>query len=168
MNVRGFGSVPAAFGPRFCAPIGFASSIVNSFVDIRRGFLLQLSNASCLIDHCPLVIRFQYQDWHFDPHLVFLSSKRWTLDSLAAFAKNSHIQDHFVEDIDEWIDENNITSQINQFSDAGLIDKDDFIESVIDSDGWGALLNSYDGTEEEERVNGESYYIFSDDTFNGF
>ena len=73
------------------------------------------------------------------------------------------------EDNIEQFAENYIGKTVTEFiSDAGLIDKDDFIESVIDSDGWGALLNSYDGTEEEERVNGESYYIFSDDTFNGF
>lgn len=73
------------------------------------------------------------------------------------------------EDNIEQFAENYIGKSVTEFiSDAGLIDKDDFIESVIDSDGWGALLNSYDGTEEEERVNGESYYIFSDDTFNGF
>jgi cytidyltransferase-like protein len=65
--------------------------------------------------------------------------------------------------------ENYIGKSVTEFiSDAGLLDKDDFIESVIDSDGWGTLLNSYDGTEEEERVNGVSYYIFFDDTFNGF
>jgi hypothetical protein len=37
---------------------------------------------------------------------------------------------------------------------------DDWAESVIQCDGRGSILNSYDGTEEEEEVNGTVYYIY--------
>lgn len=79
-----------------------------------------------------------------------------------------NIVSEYEDSIEQFV-ENYIGKSVTEFiSDAGLLDKDDFIESVIDSDGWGTLLNSYDGTEEEERVNGVSYHIFFDDTFNGF
>jgi DNA repair exonuclease SbcCD ATPase subunit len=79
-----------------------------------------------------------------------------------------NIVSEYEDSIEQFV-ENYIGKSVTEFIyDAGLLDKDDFIESVIDSDGWGTLLNSYDGTEEEERVNGVSYHIFFDDTFNGF
>lgn len=74
----------------------------------------------------------------------------------------------YENDIEQFA-ENFVGKSVTEFiSDAGLIDRDAFIESVIDSDGWGALLNTYDGTEDEEQVNNVSYYIFFDDTFHGF
>lgn len=69
----------------------------------------------------------------------------------------------------EYFAENYIGKSVEEFiSDAGLIDREGFIESVVDSDGWGTILNNYDGTEDEEQVNNTSYYIFFDDRFHGF
>ncbi len=41
-----------------------------------------------------------------------------------------------------------------------LVDLDEVIEEVKSLDGRGATLNSYDGTENEEKVNGEWFYIY--------
>ena len=40
------------------------------------------------------------------------------------------------------------------------IDKDRFIEGVIESDGRGNGLSSYDGNENEVSLDGEWYYIY--------
>ena len=39
------------------------------------------------------------------------------------------------------------------------IDKDDFIEGVIDADGYGHTLNSYDGNADEVKVGDNWYYV---------
>ena len=39
------------------------------------------------------------------------------------------------------------------------IDKEKLIEGIIDSDGYGPTLNSYDGDAEEEYVEGELFYV---------
>ena len=39
------------------------------------------------------------------------------------------------------------------------IDKDDFIEGVIDSDGYGNTLNSYDGNADETKVQDQWFYV---------
>ena len=39
------------------------------------------------------------------------------------------------------------------------IDKDDFIEGVIDSDGYGNTLNNYDGNADEMKVGDKWYYV---------
>jgi hypothetical protein len=39
------------------------------------------------------------------------------------------------------------------------IDKEKLIEGIIDSDGYGPTLNSYDGNAEEEYVEGELFYV---------
>jgi hypothetical protein len=40
-----------------------------------------------------------------------------------------------------------------------FINKDSFIEDVIDSDGYGSSIGSYDGDINEYRIEGESYYV---------
>jgi len=47
----------------------------------------------------------------------------------------------------------------------GFIDKDDFAQAVVDSDGYGATLNNYDGSEDSISFEGETYYIFYDGDF---
>lgn len=49
-------------------------------------------------------------------------------------------------------------------SDYGLewseyVDKDEFIQAVIDEDGYGHIINSYDGTADEERVQDQLFYV---------
>lgn len=39
------------------------------------------------------------------------------------------------------------------------IDREDFIEGVIDADGYGATLNGYDGTADEQKVLDKWYYV---------
>jgi hypothetical protein len=39
------------------------------------------------------------------------------------------------------------------------IDKDDFIQGVIDSDGYGSCLSSYDGNSDEIYVQGQLFYV---------
>ena len=43
--------------------------------------------------------------------------------------------------------------------DHDFIDRDSFIESVVDADGYGISLNSYDGDVNEEVIDGRTYYI---------
>lgn len=57
--------------------------------------------------------------------------------------------------VSEYIGEDYSTWVINN----DFVDRREFIQGVIDSDGWGTLLNPYDGTYEEETVNNRSYYI---------
>jgi hypothetical protein len=49
--------------------------------------------------------------------------------------------------------------------DNGFIDDDEFAQAVVDADGYGTTLNSYDGSEESVRFDGETYYIFYDGDF---
>ena len=42
---------------------------------------------------------------------------------------------------------------------AQFIDRDDFIEGVIDSDGYGSVLNSYDGSADETKVGDQWFYV---------
>ena len=39
------------------------------------------------------------------------------------------------------------------------IDKDEFIQGVIDTDGYGHTLNSYDGSDDTVRVNDQLFYV---------
>jgi hypothetical protein len=39
------------------------------------------------------------------------------------------------------------------------VDKDEFIEGVIEADGYGHTLNSYDGTADEVYVNDKLFYV---------
>jgi hypothetical protein len=39
------------------------------------------------------------------------------------------------------------------------MDKDAFIDGLIDADGYGHTLNSYDGTADEIRIQDEWYYV---------
>jgi len=39
------------------------------------------------------------------------------------------------------------------------VDKDEFINGVVDADGYGHTLNGYDGTAEEITVLGDLYYV---------
>ena len=82
--------------------------------------------------------------------------------------------DYNEDDIEKVIDDrvseytSNIESFVNNFIgveylqwilDHDFIDKDAFIESVVDSDGYGISLNSYDGDVNEEVIDGRTYYI---------
>ena len=49
--------------------------------------------------------------------------------------------------------------------DNGFIDDDEFAQAVVDTDGYGTVLNNYDGSEESIRFEGETYYIFYDGDF---
>ena len=40
-----------------------------------------------------------------------------------------------------------------------FIDKDEFIQGVIDADGYGHTLNGYDGSADEMNVQGNWYYV---------
>ena len=39
------------------------------------------------------------------------------------------------------------------------IDKDDFIQGVIDTDGYGHTISSYDGNANEEYVQDQLFYV---------
>jgi hypothetical protein len=47
----------------------------------------------------------------------------------------------------------------------GFIDEDEFAQAVVDADGYGTVLNNYDGSEENVSFEGETYYIFYDGDF---
>jgi hypothetical protein len=61
---------------------------------------------------------------------------------LESFVSNFIGTDYF-----EWIINNN------------FINKEEFIQGVVDADGYGTCLNSYDGDANEEVVNDRTYYI---------
>ena len=62
--------------------------------------------------------------------------------NIESFVSNFMGTDYF-----EWIIDNN------------FINKEDFIQGVVDADGYGTCVNSYDGDVNEEVVNGTTYYI---------
>ena len=79
-------------------------------------------------------------------------------------------EDAIEKAIDDHVSEytSNIESFVSNFMgidyfqwilDHDFIDKDAFIESVVDSDGYGVSLNSYDGDVNEEVIDGRTYYI---------
>ena len=59
----------------------------------------------------------------------------------------------FGDDFKQWIIDND------------FIDEDEFAQGVVDSDGYGATLNNYDGSEDSISFEGETYYIFYDGDF---
>lgn len=71
------------------------------------------------------------------------------------------------EMIDDKVEEilDNVRSDPRSFLDelgldwSNYIDKDEFIKGVIDADGYGHTLNSYDGTADEVEVEGTTYYV---------
>jgi hypothetical protein len=67
-------------------------------------------------------------------------------------AKDFH-STFFGDDFKQWIVDN------------GFINGDDFAQAVVDSDGYGATLNNYDGSEDSISFEGETYYIFYDGDF---
>lgn len=52
-----------------------------------------------------------------------------------------------------------VEQQIKEGNASFIKNIDDWAEWVIDMDGYGSILNSYDGTEYSETVNGTDYYI---------
>ena len=42
---------------------------------------------------------------------------------------------------------------------ADYIDKDEFIQGVIDADGYGHTINSYDGSSDEIYINDKLFYV---------
>jgi hypothetical protein len=67
-------------------------------------------------------------------------------------AKDFH-STFFGDDFKQWIVDN------------GFINEDEFAQAVVDSDGYGATLNNYDGSEDSISFEGETYYIFYDGDF---
>lgn len=71
--------------------------------------------------------------------------------------------DLFQEKIDELVNDvrSDPDSYLNEFGLdwEGFIDKDEFIEGVIDADGYGHTLNGYDGNVDEIEVQGTWYYV---------
>jgi hypothetical protein len=67
-------------------------------------------------------------------------------------AKDFH-STFFGDDFKQWIIDND------------FIDEDEFAQAVVDSDGYGATLNNYDGSEDSISFEGETYYIFYDGDF---
>ena len=72
-------------------------------------------------------------------------------------------QDMIDEKIEELIKDVRYDPE-NFMSEYGLeweefIDKDDFIQGVIDTDGYGQTINSYDGSADEVRVQDQLFYV---------
>ena len=49
-----------------------------------------------------------------------------------------------------------------------FIDMDDLVQGVIDSDGFGNTINSYNGEVDEQRLDNETYYIFPQGPYTGY
>jgi hypothetical protein len=65
----------------------------------------------------------------------------------------------YTRDIESFVSEFMGTDYFQWILDHDFVDKDAFIESVVDSDGYGVSLNSYDGDVNEEVIDGRTYYI---------
>jgi hypothetical protein len=65
----------------------------------------------------------------------------------------------YTRDIESFVSEFIGTDYFQWILDHDFVDKDAFIESVVDSDGYGVSLNSYDGDVNEEVIDGRTYYI---------
>jgi hypothetical protein len=59
----------------------------------------------------------------------------------------SFVSNYIGEEYSKWLQNNNI------------IDKDAFIEGVVEADGYGMCLNTYDGSYDTININGTDYYI---------
>jgi hypothetical protein len=66
---------------------------------------------------------------------------------------------NYTRDIESFVSEFMGTDYFQWILDHDFVDKDAFIESVVDSDGYGVSLNSYDGDVNEEVIDGRTYYI---------
>ena len=76
---------------------------------------------------------------------------------------------------DESLIENEINDRVNEYEDdikgfighygydknfiMDFIDTDDIVNTVISSDGYGSILNSYDGDYDTYNINGNEYYV---------
>ena len=58
--------------------------------------------------------------------------------------------------VSNYIGEPYLTWAINN----NFINTDELIDAVVDSDGYGVSLNTYDHSYETEDINGTTYYIF--------
>lgn len=88
-------------------------------------------------------------------------AKEYILDTVWAF-NASFLSD--VTQIDEEafkaIQENGRCESNNKAILSMINDEDDFVYQAISADGRGHFMNSYDGCENEETVNGTTYYIY--------
>lgn len=89
--------------------------------------------------------------WAFQPSFIlshcstYERMSNWEYD--AAKEALEKIQGHFCEGINELIR-------------AMIEDMDEFVEDAICDDGRGHFISMYDGRENEEEVNGVTYYIY--------
>jgi hypothetical protein len=85
------------------------------------------------------------------------------------------IKDDPQGDYDESLIENEINDRVNEYEDdikgfismygydkdfiMDFIDTDEIVNTVISSDGYGSILNSYDGDYDTYNINGTEYYV---------
>ena len=85
------------------------------------------------------------------------------------------IKDDPQGDYDESLIENEINDRVNEYEDdikgfismygydkdfiMDFIDTDEIVNTVISSDGYGSILNSYDGDYDTFNINGNEYYV---------
>ena len=65
----------------------------------------------------------------------------------------------YTRDIESFVSEFMGTDYFEWIIEHDFIDKDGLIEGVVESDGYGVSLSSYDGDVNEEVVDGKTYYI---------
>ena len=88
-------------------------------------------------------------------------AKEYILDTAWAF-NSSFLSCHSKGDVDEEVFKV-LSEKCESSNDAVLSlidDKDDFVKDAISSDGRGHFLSQYDGNENEEEINGTTYYIY--------
>ena len=88
-------------------------------------------------------------------------AKRYILDSVWAF-KPSFLSSFTGFDIEvfEAIQNNGRCESNNDAILSMIKDEDDFVSDAISADGRGHFISSYDGNENEETVNGTTFYIY--------
>lgn len=99
----------------------------------------------------------EIQEIHDDPDGDYDSDKLDSIvdDKVSDYKYNAEDfhSTFFGDDFRQWVVDND------------FVNEDDFVRAVVDSDGYGTTLNSYDGSEETISFEGETYYIFYDGEF---
>jgi hypothetical protein len=105
-----------------------------------------------------------------DEEVEEIESDIYDYEQLIEDIKENPEGDYNEQDIEDTIEgmvDDNVDNIFSLLRDRGydghtlldFVDVDDAIDYVIRSDGYGSILNGYDGTEDSYTINGEEYYV---------
>ena len=115
-------------------PPRFLVNVVSAYVDYQSAFILQLANTTYLFDHAPLVFRFSYVDWHFDPAWNIIARGRWSRSVVEAFAANPSAKEQFVCQLEKSTQQQEVQDAFEVWSRFGFVDQCwELLNSLIDN-----------------------------------